>query len=41
MTFVLSKEAKKDIDNIWDYTYDNWGELQADKYTTELENRFE
>ena len=41
MTFILSKEAKKDIDDIWDYTFDNWGELQADKYTTELENRFE
>ena len=27
-----SKKAVDDLANIWDYTYDEWSERQADKY---------
>ena len=27
-----SKRAVADLDNIWDFTYDEWSERQADKY---------
>ena len=27
-----SKRAVEDLANIWDYTYDEWSERQADKY---------
>jgi len=37
MTNILvTPEAKKDIKNIWLYTFEAWSEKQADKYTTEL-----
>lgn len=29
--------AEKDIKNIWLYTYEQWGETQADRYYDELE----
>lgn len=29
---ILRKEAIDDLSNIWDYTYENWSESQADKY---------
>ena len=32
----IRPEAKKDIKNIWNYTFETWGEKQADVYTTEL-----
>ncbi len=30
--FRLSKKALQDLSNIWDYTFDEWSERQADKY---------
>lgn len=32
-TFVFSPRAERDLDHIWDYTYDRWGRDQADLYT--------
>jgi toxin ParE1/3/4 len=32
----FSPRAEKDIDRIYDYTADEWGTLQAERYTTEL-----
>lgn len=40
MRFTLSVEAGSDLGNIWDYTNDNWGELQADRYIDQLHERF-
>lgn len=39
-TFNLTLRAKQDLRGIWDYTYDVWGEAQADKYITALYERF-
>lgn len=30
--FILSKKALQDLSNIWNYTFDEWSERQADKY---------
>ncbi len=30
--YVLTNKAIEDLSNIWNYTYDNWSEKQADKY---------
>ena len=30
--YELTNEAVEDLSNIWDYTFDNWSENQADKY---------
>ena len=30
--FVLSPAARTDIEHIWDYTVDNWGVDQAERY---------
>lgn len=32
MKYKLSKEAQKDIENIWLYTFENWSAQQADRY---------
>jgi toxin ParE1/3/4 len=32
----FSPQAERDIDRIYDYTEDEWGTQQAEKYTTEL-----
>lgn len=34
--YQLSKKALDDLSEIWDYTYDEWSEEQADKYYFEL-----
>lgn len=34
--FVLTKKALKDLSDIWNYTFDNWSEKQADKYHHEI-----
>jgi len=31
-TFVLSPAAEIDLDDIWDYSVENWGERQAERY---------
>ncbi len=33
---VIRPRARSDIKKIWRYTYDNWGEKQADIYTEAL-----
>ena len=30
--YELTKKAVEDLTNIWNYTYENWSENQADKY---------
>lgn len=30
--YVLTKKAVEDLSNIWEYTYDEWSESQADIY---------
>ena len=32
MKYELSKEASRDLEKIWLYTYETWSEEQADKY---------
>ena len=32
MKYELSKEASRDLENIWLYTYKTWSEEQADRY---------
>ena len=32
MNFTISKEAEKDLENIWLYTFGNWSIEQAEKY---------
>ncbi len=30
--YELTNEAVEDLSNIWNYTFDNWSENQADRY---------
>jgi len=30
--YILSNKAVEDLANIWKYTFEEWSELQADKY---------
>lgn len=39
--YLLSELARQDIISIRDYTMDTWGEEQASKYLSQLEQRFE
>jgi len=34
---VKRPRAKDDLKGIWRYTFDEWGEAQADKYLAEIE----
>ena len=34
--YILSNKAVNDLSKIWDYTYEEWSENQADKYYFEL-----
>ena len=36
LSINIRPKAKEDIKKIWHYTFENWGEQQADSYTTEL-----
>ncbi len=36
--YHLTNKAVEDLSNTWNYTYENWGEEQADKYYTVLLN---
>ena len=38
--FRLTPRAKADLNGIWNYTNDVWGTAQADKYVTEIYDRF-
>jgi toxin ParE1/3/4 len=39
--YALSPRAKADIEDIWDYTEERWGEDQAKRYIRELEKAIE
>lgn len=41
MEFALSKEATKDLENIWLYTFENWSIEQADRYLNLLLDEIE
>ena len=34
---VISERAEADLREIWHYSFDNWGEAQADRYLDELD----
>jgi len=34
--YSFTEQAVNDINNIWNYTYEQWSEKQADKYYNEL-----
>lgn len=34
--YILTRKAVQDLKQIWNYTYDNWSEQQADKYYKEI-----
>ena len=36
LKILIRPQARSDLINIWCYTYDNWGEPQANVYTNEL-----
>jgi toxin ParE1/3/4 len=38
---VLSKKAAIDLEDIWNYTFDNWSEKQADIYYESLTESFQ
>lgn len=40
MTINLSVLAEQDLLDIWTYTYDKWGEMQADDYLRQLDYGF-
>ncbi len=37
----LSPEAERDLENIWVYTYDNWGIAQANNYIDKFSTAFD
>ncbi|MBU2912914.1 type II toxin-antitoxin system RelE/ParE family toxin [Reichenbachiella agariperforans] len=39
--YKLTNLAVRDLSNIWNYTFDNWSEEQADTYHEQLINAFE
>ena len=41
MKFKISKEASKDLEEIWIYTFENWSIEQADYYFNLLMNEIE
>ena len=34
---VISERAEADLREIWHYSFDNWGEAQADRYLDDLD----
>ena len=39
--YKLTVEATEDLYNIWEYTFNTWSEIQADKYYSKLKAAFE
>jgi toxin ParE1/3/4 len=39
-SFLLKPRARKDLEGIWFYTLENWGESQADSYIHDLNEAF-
>lgn len=40
-SYNLTNKANEDLDKIWDYSYEEWNEEQADKYYFELIDCFQ
>jgi len=40
-SYLVSLEAQQDLDDIWDYTEERWGEVQAERYFLELRTSIE
>jgi len=40
-SFYLTVKATEDLASIWDYTFENWSENQADKYYSMLLKKFQ
>ncbi len=38
--FFLRPKAREDLEDIWFYTHENWGEDQADSYIHDLDSGF-
>ena len=38
--FMLRPKAEQDLERIWHYTLDTWGDQQADTYIRQLNERF-
>jgi toxin ParE1/3/4 len=38
--YLLTNLAVRDLSDIWNYTFDNWSERQADNYHKQLVNAF-
>lgn len=41
MRYQIDTDAKADLDDIWEYTFQEWGEAQADKYLMQLDECIE
>jgi toxin ParE1/3/4 len=39
--YQLTNKAVEDLNNIWDYTFDQWSQRQADKYYQMLLDNFQ
>jgi toxin ParE1/3/4 len=39
--YALSPAAVADLQQIWDYTYERWGDAQAEQYTREIQRAIE
>ena len=39
--YVLSPAARADLEQIWDYTCDRWGDDQAEQYVREIQRAIE
>lgn len=40
-SYLLSPAAQADLEQIWDYTFANWGTEQAERYLRELRHAIE
>jgi len=38
--YYIAPKARADLEHIYDYTFDTWGETQAEKYLTKLYQAF-
>ena len=41
MGYKLIEKSEQELENIYDYTFLNWGEIQADRYLFDLKKTFE
>ncbi len=39
--YTLRPKARQDLEKIWFYTYENWGEDQADSYIYDIDKMFQ